>query len=305
MILIIVSGICSLSESLVMQHLIVASVSNRESNIQTDYSGSSNSTTVDKFGTKELYPTKVDGKEWFSKWDNGKHRTFFSEERDPYDNEFKLRGDGKIVIDGNGLAFLSGNAPRMFVYDELKSNRYNDVEISFYGKRIAETDTLSWNGLIAGARSKHLDNYVCNGQTYYGRMTYDGRMTFEKELFHGHGTDAFYPNTPNPTRTPWNGTSHTMPKNVWVGFKFVVRTVDNGTHVNLQLYRDMTNGKNGGSWEKVLEYEDDGNWAVIAEGGVCNEVPNNMILLEPGFVFIRNDEVEEAQYKKFTIREIT
>src|SRR6266487_807285 len=143
MILIVISGVFSLSESLVMPHLIVASVSNRESNIQTNYSGSSNSTKVDKFGTKELYPTKMDGKEWSSKWDNGKHRAFFSEESDPYDNEFKLRGDGKIVIDGNGLASLSGSAPRMFVYDELKRNKYNNVEVTFYGKRIAETATLS------------------------------------------------------------------------------------------------------------------------------------------------------------------
>jgi hypothetical protein len=275
-------------------------------NIQPNDRGiDNNNERTDKFGTKQLYPSKVGGKTWFSKWDNGKHRMFFSEESDPYDNEFKLRGDrGKIVINGNGLASLSGTAPRMFVYDESKLNKYDNVEITFYGKRIAETDTLSWNGLIAGGRSKHLDDYVCNGQTYYGRMTYDGRMTFEKELFHGHGKDAFYPVNSDPAHQPWNGTSHTMPKNVWVGFKFIIRTLDNGTHVNLELYRDMTDGKNGGTWKKVLEYKDDGNWAVTAEEGLCDNTPNNLILLEPGFVFIRNDEVENVQYKKFSIREI-
>src|ERR1700757_1809883 len=116
MILIIISGVYSLSESHLIQQFRVSGnpqnswASITEPNInspditkmESNTSKISNNmeTRVDKFGTKELYPTKVDGKEWFSKWDNGKSRAFFSEESDPYDNEFKLRGDGKIVIDG-------------------------------------------------------------------------------------------------------------------------------------------------------------------------------------------------------------
>jgi hypothetical protein len=300
--LIIVSVIVfSLSSSLLIQNISVVSAQSMTNSTSEGH----NSNGLDRFGIKELYASKMKGTEWFSNWDNGKKRTLFSEETDPYDNEFKLRGDGKVVIDGNGLALLSGSAPRMFVYDKSKLNKYDNVEITFYGKRVAETDNLSWNGLISGGRSKHLDNYVCNGQTYYGRMTYDGRITFEKELFHGHGIDAFYSLNSDATRQPWNGTSGTMPKNVWIGFKFVIRTVDNGTHADLELYRDMTDGKNGGTWDKVLEYKDDGAWSVTAEKGLCNNIPNNLILLEPGFVFIRNDEVQQAQYKKFSIREIT
>jgi hypothetical protein len=47
----------------------------------------------------------------------------------------------------------------------------------------------------------------------------------------------------------------------------------NNDGVQLELYRDLTDGSNGGEWEKV-------------------------------FVFIRNDFIDQAQYKKFSIREI-
>jgi hypothetical protein len=72
----------------------------------------------------------------------------------------------------------------------------------------------------------------------------------------------------------------------------------------LELYLDLTDGKNGGDWEKVLEYKDKGQWYAEAADGICNDYPHNKILFAPGFVFIRNDFIEQADYKKFSIREI-
>lgn len=273
---------------------------------------------LDAFRIEEIYPTKSNGTEWYSKWDNRKLRVLQFGERDPYDPQFILRGeaDGMVKIDGNGTATVLGSAPRLFVYDDAKQKKFENLEITFYGKRISEITNPTWQGLIAGGRSEHIDNFPCNGRTYYGRMTYDGRMTFEKELFHGVGDDAFYPVEPDPAPQPWNTPDNILPKNKWIGFKFIIRSIENGTAVNLELFRDMgdsgTSGSNrtikGGDWHKVLEYTDDGNWSVVKPQSAlppqCRATPANKILFDPGFVFIRSDEVQQVQYKKFSIREI-
>ena len=85
----------------------------------------------------------------------------------------------------------------------------------------------------------------------------------------------------------------------------MVKTLPDNGSVLLELYRDLTDGRNGGDWEKVLEFIDTGEWYVEAEEGICNDFPHNKILFTPGFVFIRNDFIDEAEYKNFSIREIT
>jgi hypothetical protein len=72
----------------------------------------------------------------------------------------------------------------------------------------------------------------------------------------------------------------------------------------LEVYRDLNDGEGGGEWEKVLQYKDIGDWYVDASEGVCDDYPHNKIILTPGFVFIRNDFVDDVQYKRFSIREI-
>ena len=83
-----------------------------------------------------------------------------------------------------------------------------------------------------------------------------------------------------------------------------MKTSPNEDSVLLELYRDLTDGENGGNWEKVLEYKDIGEWYVDAKDGICDDYPQNKILFTPGFVFIRNDFVDQTEYKKFSIREI-
>jgi hypothetical protein len=44
-----------------------------------------------------------------------------------------------------------------------------------------------------------------------------------------------------------------IPLGEWVGFKFIVKSLPTEGSLLLELYRDLTDGKNGGKWEKVLE----------------------------------------------------
>lgn len=252
----------------------------------------------DEFGISEIYPSTKNGIEWYSKWDNRHHRIVESGQVDQYDRFFEVTGDGSARINGEGIATISGSAPRMRVVEV----DFENVEITFYAKRISEDQEIAYQGFVAGARSKHYTDALCGANTYYGRFTYDGRVTFEKELFHGHGVTAQYPPELQPKYIWPENTG--IPSNEWVGFKFIVKTLPPEGSVILELYRDLTDGKNGGNWEKVLEYKDRGDWYVDAQDGICNDYPHNKILFTSGFAFIRNDFVNQAEYKKFSIREI-
>jgi len=53
--------------------------------------------------------------------------------------------------------------------------------------------------------------------------------------------------------------SNELPKDTWIGFKFVLRNIKDNGNVKLELYRDMTDDVNGGQWQKVTEFVDNGN----------------------------------------------
>ncbi len=87
---------------------------------------------------------------------------------------------------------------------------------------------------------------------------------FEKELFHAHGDTAQFPTFEEPKYLWPKGSG--IPPAEWIGFKFIVKTLNEGS-VLLELYLDLTDGKNGGEWKKVLEYKDKGQWYAEAEDG--------------------------------------
>jgi len=258
---------------------------------------------------KILHPTKKNGRVWNAKWSNGNMRTLASGQRDPLDSDFVARGNGNVSIDGNGVAQIEGDSPRMYVYDHAKKKKWKNVEVTVYAKRISESGTASSQGIVIGARSEHQDATLkkpCLGATYYGRLLYDGRAVFQKELIHEGAYSSNKPKENNKVK--WDTPDGTMPKNVWIGVKFIVKNNPNKKSVKLELYRDLTNGYNGGTWEKVAEYTDKGKWSQTNSG--VNIVKKcgysaKKILLKPGTsVFIRNDYVNDVQYKSFSIREI-
>jgi len=264
----------------------------------------------DQVQIQMLYPTKKGGRIWNStSWSNNESRTIPSGKVDSFDSEFIARGNGTVFIDGAGTAQLQGSAPRMYVYDNTKKKKWNNVEVTVYAKRISESGTVSSQGIVIGARSEHQDATLknpCLGATYYGRLLYDGRAVFQKEVIHEGVYSVNKPSEENKAK--WNTPNGVMPSNIWIGVKFIVMTNPDKKSVMLELYRDLTDGKNGGKWEKIAEYTDKGDWF---QNDSKNKVKKkcgysaNKVLLEPGTsVFIRNDKVSNVQYKLFSIREI-
>lgn len=233
-------------------------------------------------------------------WDDGHDRTLYPNEvdQDSGDGNSKTQftGEGKARISGEGRLVLQGDAPRFRVLEPT----FGNVSITVYAMRIAEEEDLSYQGFVIGARSQHYTDDTCGANTYYASVTYDGTARFEKELFHGEGNNAFYPSI-RRDGDQVDVFEDGVPRNVWIGLRFTIVTTEDQT-ASLELDIDKGEGK---GFERVLEFEDDGNWPVDADNVQCEGFyPDNKIIQSPGFVFIRNDGLGQAEYKDLEIREV-
>jgi hypothetical protein len=258
----------------------------------------------DKLGLLKLHPTATNGREWYSAW-TGARAQLVARQRDPLDTDFELRGDGTLTFLADGSVKLSGTQPRMYINDRLGERKWHNVEISFYIQRVSDTGDSS-AGAIAGVRSDHQDTVQtqpetwCKGPTYYGRLLYDGRLNFQKEWRH---EDSYVNSHPDTKRAVWNTSDGQMPRNTWIGYKLTAFNQGVGV-VKLALYRDMTNGANGGSWVKLLEVSDPGVAAWQPPPPVCGFFEGQRFVNPATSVFVRNTGISDARYKWFSVREI-
>ncbi len=225
---------------------------------------------LNPFGVAKLY--RDAGRAWYSKWD-GPARTFGSTV-DPADPEFDADHGPASYSVANGVLSVSGEVPRMYIHDAARALSWRNVEVTAYGMRIDDTN-ISYGGLMAYARTNHgtvgsEDRNLCDDRGYGGMVTYRGTVQFEKEVDHcadergGHG----YAQTTRITRWPEG-----MPRNRWIGYKFVVRDAEAGTKVRLELWLDDTDGAAGGRWVRVLAFVDDGSSLgknADCDGHACN-----------------------------------
>lgn len=261
----------------------------------------------DVFGIKKIYQDKAGGPSWNGlHWANGIARTLKAGQKDTYDKTLcsENRGNVPWTIDGKGFLIFNGTCsgrtePR-FHLNNPSAYFFRDVECTMYMMRISD-DNTNWAGPNCGVRSgpngHSISSEYCDAHTYYQRLRYDGNMDFEKELKH---PDSSVRNTKNI----WNGSR--FPTNKWVGYKSVTyNTTVNGVQgVRMELYRDMTDGLNGGTWEFLGTTTDTGGWAPAQSSPVCSYAKDYIPLTGGGVIVMRNTGVSNCQYKWMTVREI-
>jgi hypothetical protein len=269
---------------------------------------------MDKFGTKILYSSCNVSNEWACQWDQGKQRSFSFGPAGASDPQLIFRGNGKYEIYGasnvrSGQMRVTGSCPRIYVRgspletDVLPNTvqTWKNVEITFYANTTNAGSNVSYAGIEAVARTNHYpDNALCSTRGYGGKINFDGRAQFEKECCHGPGNKQAATVYPFPNKGK-------MPLNKWIGYKFVIRSIEKETKAKLELFMDLTDGVAGGTWQKLTEFTDYEGWSCDTPS--CCTAHKGKVLNAASFpntysVYLRSDYLGEQFYKKFTIREI-
>jgi len=271
--------------------------------------------SLDKFGIRILHPSSLSSpRDWFCQWDQGAQRSFKYGPAGFSDPQLIFRGSGAYTIYGasnsqSGIMKVTGPCPRIYVRgssiesDDLPSTvpTWKNVEITFYANTTNTGSNISYAGIEAVARTNHYpDKLLCSTRGYGGKINFDGRAQFEKECCHGKGDKQTKPVYPFMNKGR-------MPLNKWIGYKYVVRSCENNTKVKLELYMDLTNGKNGGTWQKLTEFIDYDGWSAATPS--CCDAHKGKVLTSPYFdntysVYLRSDGLGRQLYKKFSVREI-
>lgn len=257
---------------------------------------------TDIFGVKELFPTVLGGRQYFSNWHNGSPRTFHSfnpvssQSTDP---EICFYGNtGTYVISGNG--YLSGDpthsigtlnmygiAPR--IYNRAVNNNgtlesagalvgydpaFNPpleqwgkdgrgLEITLYSLFTRKDCFQSYSGITCGAYTNHYPdnsnvNYPSGVNSDYGSRTAYGQIQAISQNVY-YKRERYFPSTVSEVSSIAKTTP--VPLNSWIGVKYIMRPYTNVLKFNIQTYVDYTNGLNGGTWNRIMNFTDEYGWS--------------------------------------------
>ena len=243
----------------------------------------------DKFGTREIYPTKEDGREWYVNMKN------------PMDDEnFSVTFGPNITRQEDGSWRISAPVVRMNVKTIEGETNWKNVEMTGYAKihsviqnssnKVVEND-LTWYA----RGGKHNQEIPCEATAYMGGLYDTGKVGWKKELwFVGGYTDERHA---NKVTTPLIDR--------WIGWKAVMYNINNNSEVKLESYLDNTNSN---YWVKVTDLVDDGGWyAKMPDsdffGAECSKDKDFIITNSGSTATFRSDNLI-WDFKNLSVREI-
>ncbi|HEX7275662.1 MAG TPA: hypothetical protein VF248_08640 [Nitrososphaeraceae archaeon] len=205
------------------------------------FASTQNPLEADKFGIREIYPTKENGREWYMNMENPKE-----------DEHFSITFNPNITKQEDGSWRISTPVVRMNVKTLEGETNWKNVEMTGYAK-IAGVIANSSNKVIENdltwyARGgKHNQEIPCEATAYMGGLYENGKVGWKKELwFVGGYTDE---------RQSAKVTNSLVDR--WIGWKVVIYNINDNSEVKLESYIDNTNTN---YWVKVTDLVDDGGW---------------------------------------------
>lgn len=205
------------------------------------FASSQNPLEADKFGIREIYPTKENGREWYMNMENPKE-----------DEHFSITFNPNITKQEDGSWRISTPVVRMNVKTLEGETNWKNVEMTGYAKIAGVIENSSnkviENDLTWYARGgKHNQEIPCEATAYMGGLYDNGKVGWKKELwFVGGYTDE---------RQSEKVTNSLVDR--WVGWKVVIYNINDNSEVKLESYIDNTNTN---YWVKVTDLVDDGGW---------------------------------------------
>jgi hypothetical protein len=256
---------------------------------------------VDKFGIREIYPTKPGGEEWFMNMQDPTSDPRFDPQatitKNP-DGSYKVtkeevRMEVYPSTDYHQDKITTLNQKELAAKGYMQSpNDWKNVEMTGYVKLISSPSDNHFTWYNRGGT--HTDAKHCEGTAYKSDVMYyfSGKTRFSKEQSH---TDA--------------GNFFTSPKTVstsiqgkWIGLKYIVYNFQqqNGkTAVRLQSWFDP-NGDD--KWVKINDFVDSGGWG--NQGGYCGGDPDQIITWGGPIATFRWDYATDVDFKNLSVREI-
>jgi predicted phosphodiesterase len=284
---------------------------------------------ADQFGITKLNPTREGGREYYSNWHlptTTSHQWDSAAQSygqlDPQDSMADLIAPTtcRAIVDADTDTLQADtnadrNSWRYYIKDPAATEVSSpwkwepSVEMTIYYKAIADivgSGSIQVHCRLMGP-TEHwvaISHCASAGHEYAFEIKKNKTIQIRKEVSHPNYAENKISNTAD------------APYNVWVGMKFIQKKLVNG-NMQLECYRDMTDGLNGGTWTKVVERIDAGDWtfsdqdqaedhtSLSSGSGNCTKVESQTGILNfPGTACgIRCDNTR-VQFKKFSIREI-
>jgi hypothetical protein len=255
-------------------------------------------TKSDKFGIREIYPTKANGEKWFMN-SNPEEDSRFSPQTQlsaNSDGSFKVKSTkvrmGVFTSSGYHSSDISTlDHSQIATKGYMQSpNDWRDVEITGYVKvNSGSGDNFAWYAR-GGRHTGFGSPEGCEGVAYKGGLYYNGETRWAKEQWH---TGGYVFSEHQKSMGSLNGK--------WVGFKTIMYNIQEGgkTAVKLEMWLDKDNNN---QWMKVNERVDNGGWG--NSGGECGGDPDQIITWGGPIATFRWDSASDVDIKNFSIREI-
>ncbi len=254
-----------------------------------DIATSSFKKEFDKFGIKEIYPTKSGGREWYLNMGDPKD-----------DRNFSVTFNHSLSRQADGSWRIAAPVVRMNVNTSAGQAHWKNVEITGYGKVVGiipdQNNTVKDNDLSWYSRGgRHNSRVPCEATAYFGGLYADGGVGWKKEIWFVGGY----------TEERGNGQVTDPIIGRWVGLKVIMYNINNDSSVKLESYLD---NKNTNYWVKVTDLVDDGGWYAKTSDSEfrlagCNRDKDYIIINEGSVTTFRSDNLI-WDFKDLSIREI-